>query len=48
MEIIYRNREISKINEPHKLILNLSQRLDFNSSNKRVSLQELSITRGKI
>ena len=41
------NTEISKTNEPHKFVLNLSQRLNFRSSNKNVSLQNLSITCGK-
>ena len=35
------NTESSKMNEPHKLVLNLSQRLW--SSNKHVALQNLSI-----
>ena len=42
------NRENSKRNEPHKLVLNLSQRLDLKSSNKHVALQNLFITHGKI
>ena len=33
----------SKTNEPHKFVLNLSQRLDLRSSNKHGSLQNLSI-----
>ena len=37
------NRENSKTNEPHKLVLNLSQRLNLRSSNKHVALQNLSI-----
>ena len=37
------NTENSKTNEPHKFILNLSQRLDFKSSNKHVALQNLPI-----
>ena len=35
--------ENSKRNESHKLVLNLSQRLDLKSSNKHVALQNLSI-----
>ena len=31
------------INELHKFVLNLSQRLDLRSSNKHVALQNLSI-----
>ena len=37
------NTENSKMNEPHKFVLNLSQRLDFIHSNKHVALQNLSI-----
>ena len=37
------NTENSKTNEPHKFVLNLSQRLEFRSSDKHVSLQNLSI-----
>ena len=33
----------SKTNEPHKFVLNVSQRLDLRSSNKHVALQNLSI-----
>ena len=33
----------SKTNEPHKFVLNLSQRLDLRVSNKHVALQNLSI-----
>ena len=43
METIYMNTESSKTNEPHKFVLNLSQRLDLGSSNKHVTLQNLSI-----
>ena len=34
--------------EPHKFVLNLSQRLELGSSNKHVALQNSFITRGKI
>ena len=37
------NTENSKMNEPHKLVLNLSQRLNLRHSNKHVALQNLSI-----
>ena len=37
------NTENSKMNEPHKFVLNLSQRLDLRSSNKYVALQNFSI-----
>ena len=37
------NKENSKTNEPHKFVLNLSQRLNLRSSNKHVALQKLSI-----
>ena len=43
METIFMNTENSKTNEPHKFILNLSQRLDLQSSDKHVVLQSLSI-----
>ena len=33
----------SKMNESHKFVLDLSQRLDLRSSNKLVALQNLSI-----
>ena len=43
METIFMNMENSKTNEPHKFVLNLSQRLDLRSSNKHVALQNVSI-----
>ena len=43
MEAISMNTENSKMNKPHKFVLNLSQRLDLRSSNKLVALQNLSI-----
>ena len=43
METIFRNTGNSKTNEPHKFVLNLSQRLDLRSSNKHVALHSLSI-----
>ena len=43
METIFFNTENSKMNEPQKSVLNLSQRLDLRSSNKHVALQNLSI-----
>ena len=43
METIFMNTENSKTNEPHKFVLNLSQRFDLRSSDKRVALQNLSI-----
>ena len=43
IETIFMNAENSKVNEPHKSILNLSQRLDLRSSNERVARQNLSI-----
>ena len=39
METIFMNTENSKTNEPHELVLNLSQGLDLRSSNKHVDLQ---------
>ena len=43
METTLMNTENSKTNEPHKFVLNLSQRLDLKSSNKHVALQNVSI-----
>ena len=43
METIFMNTENIKTNEPHKFVLNLSQRLDLRSSNKHVTLQNLLI-----
>ena len=43
METIFMNTENSKTNEPNKFVLNLSQRLDLRSSDKRVALQNLFI-----
>ena len=43
METIFMNTGNSKTNEPHKFVLNLSQRLDLRSSNKNVAFQNLSI-----
>ena len=43
METIFMNMENSETNEPHKFVLNLSQRLDLRSLNKHVALQNLSI-----
>ena len=46
MEMILMNRENSKTNEPHKFVLNLSQRLDVRSSIRNVTL--LFIAHGKM
>ena len=43
METIFMNMENSKMNETHKFVLNLSQRLDLRSSDKHVAPQNLSI-----
>ena len=43
MEILFLNTEISKMDEPHKFVLSLSQRLDLRNSNKLIALQNLSI-----
>ena len=43
METILVNMQNSKSNEPHKYILNLSQRLDLRNSDKHVALRNLSI-----
>ena len=37
------NMQISKTNESHKFVLNLSERLDLRNSNKHVALQNVSI-----
>ena len=37
------NTENSKMNEPHKFLLNISQRLDLRSSDKHVALQNITI-----
>ena len=44
METIFIDTENSKTNELHIYVLNLSQRLDLNNSNKHVALQNLSKT----
>ena len=43
MEIKFMNTENSEMNEPHKFVLTLLQRLDLRSSSKHVVLQNLSI-----
>ena len=43
METIFINTENGKTNEPHKLVFNMSQKLDLRSSNKHVAPQNLSI-----
>ena len=43
METKFLNTENSKTNEPHKFLLNLSQRLVLKSSNKHIALQNLFI-----
>ena len=43
METLFMNTKNSKTNEPHKFVLNLSQRLDLRRSNTHVALQNLSI-----
>ena len=46
METIFMNTEHNKTSQPHKFVLNLSQRLDLRRWNKDVAL--LFITHGKI
>ena len=41
--MIFINTENSKANESHQFVVNLSQRLGIRSSNKHVTLQNLSI-----
>ena len=43
MKMTFMNTENSKTSDPHKFVLNLSQRLDLRSSNKHITLQNLSI-----
>ena len=43
MEAIFMNTKNSKTNEPHKLVLPLSQKLNIRSSSKHVTLQNLPI-----
>ena len=43
METIFMNTENRTKSEPHKIVFNLSQRLDLRSSDKHVALQNLSI-----
>ena len=43
MEMIFMNMENRKTNEPHKFVLNLSQRLVLTSSEGQVALQNLTI-----
>ena len=42
METLFMNTESTKRTESHKFILNMSQILDFSSSNGHVTLQKLS------
>ena len=43
MKTIFMKKKNSKMNEPHKFVLNLPQILDLKSSDKHVALQKLSI-----
>ena len=43
METIFMDTESSKMNERHKLVFKLSQRLDLRSSNNHLVLQSFSI-----
>ena len=43
MKTMFRNTGNSKTNEPHKLLLNLWQKLDLRISSKNVAFQNLSI-----
>ena len=43
IEQLFMNTEKGKTNEPHKLVLDLSQRLDLRSLDKHVPLQNFSI-----
>ena len=51
MGIIFMKTENRKTSEPHKFVLNLSQRSDLRSSDRHIALQNVSIyyiTHGKI
>ena len=43
MEVIFINTENNKTNEPHKFVLNLSQRLYLRSSGNHAAIQKLSV-----
>ena len=43
MVTIFMNTENSTTNEPNKIVLNISQRLDLKSEDKHVALQNLAI-----
>ena len=43
MKTIFMNTENSKTDEPHKFVLNLSQRLDLRSLDKYVAYENLSV-----
>ena len=43
MKTIFMNTENTKMNEPYKFVLNLSQRLYLKSLSKHFALQNLSI-----
>ena len=43
MEVIFMNTENNKMNEPHKFVLNLSQRLYLRSSGNHAAIQNLSV-----
>ena len=43
MEVIFMNTENNKTNEPHKFVLNLSQRLYLRSSDNHAAIQNLSV-----
>ena len=43
METIFMDTENSKTSQPHKFVLNLSQRLDLRSLNKHLPLQKVPI-----
>ena len=43
MDAIFTNSENSKTSEPHRLLLNLSEKTNFKGINKYVALSSLSI-----
>ena len=49
MDPVFMNSENSKTSDPHRLLLNLSDKINFKSKDKYVALSNLSIyNNGKI
>ena len=43
MDVMFMNSKNNKTSDPHKLLLNLSDKIDFKKSDKYVALSNLSI-----